>query len=473
MGNVSGVGDVPDLSAELAEAPLGDERLVRRLGMVADKAARAAGSSFPQMASSDAELEATYRFLGNPRVGAEAILAPHQRQTAKRMEPRDVSLVVHDTTVFSFGGDDRDGLGWVTQSTLGFPAHFAIAVGADEARTPLGVLGIAPTFRSRHPRKKAWRQRRTSEDNEFRRWSLMVERVDELVPDRRRVIHVMDREADCFELVDLLTKREDRFIIRLAYDRRIATNAPDDPRTTTEALARAEDVLEREVPLSHRVAKGRSTKDQARYPPRKGRTARLRFRATPVELKRPQSLPHSVSPSVQVNLIQVYEIDTPPGEEAVEWRLITSEPVDTAARIAAAIDHYRARWTIEEYFKSLKTGCAFEKRQLEGRHAMLNALAVFATVAWRLLAIRSLARAHSDMPARQILTRMQLKLLAHASKRVKLPPEPTIREALLAIAGLGGHLKRNGEPGWRTLGDGFDRLLLLEQGATLERSVES
>ena len=473
MGNIPAIEDVQGLSVELADAPLGDERLVRRLGTLADRASRAAGSSFPQMASSDAELEATYRFLGNPRVSPEAILAPHQRQTAKRMEGREVSLVVHDTTVFSFGGDERDGLGWVTHATLGFPAHFALAVGADEARTPLGVLGIAPTFRSRHPRKKAWRQRRTSDDNEFRRWGQMVESVDGLVPDRRRVIHVMDREADCFELVEAMTRREDRFIIRLAYDRRIATSTTDDPRTTAAALARAEDVLDREVPLSHRVAKGRSAKDQARYPPRKGRTARLRFRATSVELRRPQSLPKSVSPSVQVNLVQVYEVDTPPGEEPVEWKLITSESVDTAAQIATIIDHYRARWTIEEYFKSLKTGCAFEKRQLEGRHAMLNALAVLATVAWRLLAIRTLAREQSETPARHLLSQMQLRLLAYTSKRVKLPPEPTIRQARLAIAGLGGHLKRNGEPGWRTLGAGFDRLLLLEQGAALGRSVES
>jgi len=464
---------LPDLSTELSEAPLGDRRLVRRLGIVVDKASRAAGSSFPEMASSDAELEATYRFLGNPRVKAEAILAAHQRQTVRRMESRSLSLIVHDTTVFSFGGEDRDGLGWVTPATVGFPAHFALAVSADETKTPLGVLGIAPTFRSRHPRKRAWRQRRTAVDNEFRRWGQMVESVDKLLSDHKNVIHVMDREADCFELVEALSQRGDRFIIRLAYDRRIETSAPDDPRTTKEALARAEDVVEREVPLSHRVAKGRSAKDQKRYPPRKGRMARLRFRATPVELKRPKSLPNSVSGSVPVNLIQVYEVDTPPGEERVEWRLITSEPVKTAAQITTTIDHYRGRWTIEEYFKSLKTGCGFEKRQLEGRHAMLNALAVFATVAWRLLAVRTLARVNGNTPAQHVLTATQLKLLIHVSKRVKLPPEPSIRDALLAIAGLGGHLKRNGEPGWRTLGAGFNRLLLLEQGATLERSVES
>jgi hypothetical protein len=464
---------IPSLSAELSDAPLGDKRLVGRLGLIADKAARAAGSSFPQMASGDAELEATYRFLGNPRVKAEAILAPHQRRTIQRMESCGLALVVHDTTVLSFGGEDRGELGWVTHATVGFPAHFALAVSADETRTPLGVLGIAPIFRARYARKKTKRHNRTTEDSEFKRWGQMVESVDRLVPDRSQVIHVMDREADCFELIDTLVTRGDRFIIRLAHDRRIETSLPGDPRTATEALARAEDVIEREVPLSHRAAKGRSPRDQARYPPRKGRMARLRIRATPVELIRSHGLPKSVSAKVSVNLIQVYEVDTPPGEEPVEWRLITSEPIDTADQITTTVDHYRSRWTIEEYFKSLKTGCAIEKRQLEGRHAMLNALALFATVAWRLLAIRTLARTASETPARSVLTTMQLKLLVHASKRVKLPPEPTVREALLAIAGLGGHLRRNGEPGWRTLGAGFDRLLLLEQGAALGRSVES
>ena len=425
------------------------------------------------MAASDGELEATYRFLGNRRVSPQAILAPHQRETVRRMGAQPLSLVVHDTTVFSFGGDDREGLGWITSATLGFPAHFALAVAADEGRTPLGVLGFEATFRDRDPPKRSWRRRHGSENNEFKRWGRMVASVRETVGDSRRVIHVMDREADCFELIDALKQRADRFVIRLAYERRIETHGPDDARTTTEALARAEDVLEREVMLSHRIAKGRSSKDRERYPPRKGRIARLRFRAASAELKRPAETSKTASASTQVNLVHVYEVDTPAGEEPVEWRLVTSEPVDTAEQVAAVIDYYRGRWTIEEYFKSLKTGCAFEKRQLESRNAMLNALALFATVAWRLLALRTLARTRGDTPARQALTALQLQVLSLASRRVKLPPEPTLREALLAIAGLGGHLKRNGEPGWRTLGDGFDQLLLLERGAAMARCVES
>jgi hypothetical protein len=41
---------------------------------------------------------------------------------------------------------------------------------------------------------------------------------------------------------------------------------------------------------------------------------------------------------------------------------------------------------------------------------------------------------------------------------------PTVREAMMAIAGLGGHLKSNGDPGWLVLGRGMHDLLLLELG---------
>jgi hypothetical protein len=38
---------------------------------------------------------------------------------------------------------------------------------------------------------------------------------------------------------------------------------------------------------------------------------------------------------------------------------------------------------------------------------------------------------------------------------------------------LAGHLKRNGDPGWVTLGRGYERLLILEEGWTLARPRDS
>ena len=41
---------------------------------------------------------------------------------------------------------------------------------------------------------------------------------------------------------------------------------------------------------------------------------------------------------------------------------------------------------------------------------------------------------------------------------------PTVEQALLAVAALGGHLKRNGPPGWKVLLRGMTRLLDYEAG---------
>lgn len=78
---------------------------------------------------------------------------------------------------------------------------------------------------------------------------------------------------------------------------------------------------------------------------------------------------------------------------------MTSLPTGTSEEIAFVVDCYRARWVVEESFKAIKTGCQYERRQLETADSLLNALAIFASVAWRLLLLRYLARNDAKAPA--------------------------------------------------------------------------
>jgi hypothetical protein len=55
--------------------------------------------------------------------------------------------------------------------------------------------------------------------------------------------------------------------------------------------------------------------------------------------------------------------------------------------------------------------------------------------------------------------------------RIKLPTQPTARDALLAVAALGGHLKNNGDPGWITLARGYEKLRTLTEGAAARDAV--
>ena len=103
---------------------------------------------------------------------------------------------------------------------------------------------------------------------------------------------------------------------------------------------------------------------------------------------------------------------------------------------------------------------------------MLNALALFAPIAWRLLLLRSLAREHSAVPAAHTLTVLQLRILQR-HEHTQLQSGATVSDAMLAIAILGGHIKNNGPPGWQVLGRGLEDLLLMERGAALLKCDQS
>jgi hypothetical protein len=266
----------------------------------------------------------------------------------------------------------------------------------------------------------------------------------------------MDREGDAYSLmIELATAKRD-FVIRSAHDRVL-----DGPiRKLREAARLAPTVIEREVQLSaRRNSPGPKGKQ---FPARRARMVRLSLAATEVVLA-PKVPGAGLPKRLPLQLVHVLELWPPYGQQPVEWLLLTTLPVDTPEALAFVVDAYRARWMIEEYFKALKTGCQYEQRQLESAHALLNALAVLVPVAWRLLLLRHLAREHDARPATDALTVAQVELLKAVGKK-PLPERPTVRDALLAVAALGGHIKNNGEPGWLVLGRGFRDLLILEMG---------
>jgi hypothetical protein len=447
---------VQTLALELAEADLGDTRLDRRLVLLATSLADRAAESFPK-ALDDAELEAAYRFFGNERVTPEAILAPHFRQSAKRSSQHDDVLVVHDTTQFEFRGNSpREGLGRLVNPGQGFFGHVALAISADGVREPLGLLSVETLFRLDKPTPRG--KRRPSDNRgESERWRRGIENAEQLLDGATRAIHVMDREADSYSILSALTEASRSFVIRAFQDRVLVGVDDEHLRQVARKTKRS---FEREVPLSrrphHTGAIGK------RHPARQGRIARLSFSATPVEI--PRTIKVKAGPSsIELNVVYVVERKPPKGEPPVEWFLLTDLPISNDEEIAFVVDCYRGRWTVEEYFKALKTGCQYEKRQLESAHSLLNALAVLAPVAWRLLLLRHLARHAPERPASAALTSSQLDVL-HAVAKRPISARPTVKEAMLAIAGLGGHLPRNGDPGWLVLGRGMHDLLLLELG---------
>ena len=459
------MSDLSRIEEEFVGASLGDERLNRRLVQLALSAALEPAASFPVIAGGDAELEATYRFLANDRVSAAEILAPHVRQTVRRASAADGIIVAHDTTEFNFGKSSRKDLGKVGQGkSHGFYAHLSLVVSASEEREPLGVTALEVHRRLGGKGRRGHKELQNAADNEFSRWYRALETSAELLSELDPV-HVMDREADSYAFLATLRSKKCRFVVRMASDKRRV----EDGRNVRDVLSDAPVIATREVPLSKR-RRSAMPSYRKHFPPRSSRIAQLEIRVGSATIVRPSSASHSPSNELSLNIVHVVEPEPPDGESAVEWRLWTSESVDTPEAALAVVDAYRARWRIEEYFKALKTGCAIEKRQIETHEGLVRTLALFAPIAWRLLLLRTTAHRDDDTKATEALTERLLRCLKLALDKLKkttLPENPTAKEALFAIARLGGHLKRNGPPGWQTIGKGFDKLCSVELGYTL------
>lgn len=441
--------------SEFEGVDLGDRRLAARLKRIAAALEPDPSRSFPEAMGSVAGREAFYRFVNNDRVDLPALLEGHVAQTVERAAAVGGMLVVAvDKTTFTFEGDsEREGLSRLQKSDQGFEAFFALATTPD--RAPLGVLEVQPL-----------EDRGRSEASA---WCHAIEAADAHVGSLRPVF-VVDREADAYELMARLSKDARQFVVRVSRDRYVREHTDAAQETLHELATRAPVVMTREVKLSRRTAKNRPPGSRTRNPPREGRDARLSVRARQVVVPKPRKLRSVDAPtSLKLHVVLITEENPPNDEHPVEWVLFTTLPIDTLAELAAIVDAYRARWTIEEYFKALKSGCAYERRQLESKDALVNALGILAPIAWRLLALKHAAR-HAEQPATTVLDADEIHVLRQLSTDVRIGKSPTASEALRAVASIGGHIRQNGPPGWIVIWRGFRRLLDQVDGYRLARA---
>lgn len=439
------------IAGELSKAKIGDKRLPVRLGKITEALMARPGASLPQAMRTEAGLEAAYRFLNNDAVTPAAILKPHIEATADRVIAAGGAYCISDTTELRFGGTSRKELGPLQCHGNGFHLHLGLAVAADGSRLPLGILGWEVIVRSAKPKRRGLTKKsRKAADSESRKWARVAEAADNALGGRAPLIHLMDREADIYALLADLVRRGTRFIVRIAQDRRLV----DEEGTLKlfEALETSVEVATRDVPLSRRRLADKP------HPRRAQRGARLTFASKTLELRRPATAGTKVAESLRLNFVHVFEKDPPDGETPVDWKLVTSEPIETAVEVEAVVDGYRTRWVIEEYNKALKSGCRIERSQIESLGALLNLLAIILPVAAQLLALRSLAAVNGSAISTGVLTHAQLGALRLMSP-IPVPRWPSARQALAAVAALGGHIKNNGPPGWQVLHRGFQDLL--------------
>jgi hypothetical protein len=415
---------------------------------------------------SDSELDGFYRFANNKAVDYQELIRAHVDSTCQRLVDEPTVVVSHDTTGFRFPGQSvREGVGWIRRNEPGFQGHFALAVSAGPKRQPFGVLGMIPVIRSQPPKPKKAKRRLAGWDfakrktKETDRWLQLVKQVEHRVARSGKLLHVMDREADCFALLFGMKQAQYRFLVRARHNR-VVDGLEGVALKLRQLIATSPVLLEKEVPLSPR----KKSSIPGAMPARNARRARLQVGVARASFRPPPYAKHRIG--LELNVLYVREIDPPQGEEPVEWILLTTERVQTPTEVEAVLEAYCRRWMIEEYFKALKSGCSYEQRQHESLSALLISLALLIPVAWKLLELRHFARNLEQEPATAVFDETQvpiLRLMLHQRGKT-LSPTPSCREVMLAVAALGGHLKRNGEPGWIVLRRGLEKFLAFEAG---------
>jgi hypothetical protein len=435
-------------------ARLGDKRLECRAVALAEALAQAPNVGLPNVWSTPAALEAGYRFLRNPRTEFAALMMSCQQATHESALKERSVLVIHDTTDISCPAAEPEEVGFLQTGKPGFYVHHALCVREDTARTPLGIVWSEAWAR---PQRTLGRKPNTAgstlareQARESDRWLEGLTEAQLWTDGCEQVTHVFDSEADSYRVLDHARELGADFVVRMRHDRRL------DEGHLADELARSTVKLRRRVAVSRRKKGAPSST----YEGRKAREVSLAVRTATVEIQPPS---YMVAEPITVNVVQVLEENPARGNEPVAWVLATSLPLDTRAKIERVIDIYRARWVIEEFHKALKTGCMFEKRQLESFESITTLLALCYPIACELLRVRSRAR-QPEIPAVEVFRETQLACLRAHPKARPLPDNPSAAEVLAVIAGLGGHIKHNGPAGWQTLAAGYMQLTAFEQG---------
>ena len=385
------------------------------------------------------------RLLRNEAVTTEAMSVEAGRRTAERCAGRHV-LAIQDTTVVRSEGGG------------GLYLHPVIVVDADEG----ALLGLAHAeFLSRGEGLKASRRSKLVNDKQSRRGLDGADQAARVCATAARVTVIADRESDIYAAFAACPAGTD-LLVRAAQDRSLE----DGERLFAKADASPE--------------AGRAELDLPAKPGRKARQTQVAIRFMKVALARPGNGPAAGLPkSVSLTLVDVREIDPPPGE-AVHWRLLTTHTVDDVAQAFAVVELYRRRWVIEQLFRTLKTqGFDIEGVQI-AEEAPLRRLVMAALVA--AVTVQQLVHARDGVqgpaPLRPItdafdpedaplLEAFCTKLQGKTERQKNPHPKGSLAYAAWVCARLGGWTGYYGKPGPLVMLNGWIEFQAAKRGVAI------
>lgn len=351
------------VSQEYDSVNIGDARLNKRAKQLLKRFSDKPMESIPGSCKGWAETKAAYRFFDNNLVTAKKVIKPHRIATLNRIKEYPIILLLEDTTTLNYSGQkERADISPIQQDNVrGIFLHPMLAL------TPqlecLGVVDYEQWSREQFTHlsaqeRKAARQSKAIKDKESYRWIRGYKKATKLaraMPDTQ-FVYVADREGDIYDIYQeahtSFGKGAADWLIRATFDRSILDENQPKKRNRLKKAVKASSCI---GTVTFKLSPSRN---------RKKRSVTQDVFVKEVTLLPPRDKAKEGFKPVKITTLIATETNSPPGEKAIEWTLLTSVPIPNLEAALQLIQWYLCRWQIEIFFKILKSGCTIEKLQL-------------------------------------------------------------------------------------------------------------
>ncbi len=291
--------------------------------------------TLPQKLPKRAELMGGYRMFNNRKVTHQAILKAHRASCLQRLEGyQGKLLLLHDTTVLDYSGLDVQGLGQVGDGHgKGLYAHNSLAV-IPSTRQVVGLLNQILHQRAWVPRGESKKKRAARSDRESRLWKQAVADLPAL-PAGIVVTDVSDRGSDISEYICYEISANRQFIVRSQHNRQCVDEQGE------PSIQKLHDHLGGLKPADQYLLRVRAAEGG-------WREAKMAVAWAPVRLLPPRQPRGEHGPEpIELCGVIAREIDPPPGDEPIEWILLTNRQVTSPQQALEVLEDYSCRWLIE------------------------------------------------------------------------------------------------------------------------------
>ncbi len=431
----------------------GDERLARNGALMEQRVRERESVCLRKLADNRAEQARFQRFLSNQKVTVEKMIAQRAAFVTAVAAGRHV-LAIQDTSEINYEAQRgrKRRLGKVGNGRdVGLFVHPVLGIDADNEE----CLGLIDAQVWRRTKRKAKNYKALPiERKESYRWVKGGSRAKAVLADAAMVTVIDDREADIYEKWARLPDHRTHLLTRASRDRCLA-----DGSRLFKTLAELPEVHRFDLDVTARPGKKRSA-----------RRACMVVRLGCVRIRRSTICTDPNAPAeIDLFAVEVRELDPPPGEKPILWRLLTTHTVETIDQALTVIGWYRRRWHIEQLFRTLKRqGLRLEESVVEDG-AALEKLAVIALIAATTTMQLVLARTAADQgtPASRVFSPQQILVLAalvatrqgRTAKQQNPFPPHSLAWAAWIIARLGGWTGYDSDKGNGpiTMRDGLER----------------